>query len=220
MKKLIILTLVALVAIPSSAQLFRRSSGMHYGRDSREFYYGIRLGLNISSSSSDKIRGLDTDSKTGLTLGGAYGFQLSHEAPIWLELAAQYAEKGGKGTREYTRSDKTTGYQNADYRLKYLQVPVVCKYSIELDHFHLQPFLGVFAGLGIAGKTKLEMEHATVSSWDYFNRFDAGLRLGCGMEYQMLYAEAGFDFGLANVSKDDFDTAHSRNFFINVGVNF
>ena len=89
MKKLIILTLVTLMAIPSSAQLFRRSAHMHYGRDQREQYYGVRLGLNISSTSSDKIRGLDTDSKTGLTLGAVYGFQLSHEAPVWLELGAQ-----------------------------------------------------------------------------------------------------------------------------------
>ena len=89
-----------------------------------------------------------------------------------------------------------------------------------MDRFHLQPFLGLFAGFTIAGKTKLEVEHAKVSSWDYFNRFDGGLRLGCGMEYQMLYAEAGFDFGLANISHDYFDTSHTGSLFATIGVNF
>ncbi len=224
MKKLIILTLVTLLAIPSSAQLFKRSSGTHYSRDSREFYYGLRLGLNVSSVSSGDAN-LDTDSKTGLTLGGVYGFQLSDQAPVWLEVGAQYAEKGGKGTQSYVEGKTSDGkdnikYERADYRLCYLQVPAVVKYSVEMDNFRLQPFLGLYAGLGIAGKTKLEVHHEKVGSYRYFSHFDGGLRLGCGAEYQMLYAEAGFDFGLTNISKDDWDTAHSRNFFINVGVNF
>ena len=36
----------------------------------------------------------------------------------------------------------------------------------------------------------------------------------------MVYAEAGFDFGLANISKDDFQSVRNRSFFLNVGVNF
>lgn len=55
---------------------------------------------------------------------------------------------------------------------------------------------------------------------DTFNRFDAGLRLGCGFEYDMVYAEIGYDWGLTNISKSDFDATHTRNLFINVGVNF
>ena len=58
------------------------------------------------------------------------------------------------------------------------------------------------------------------SSFDDVNRFDAGLRVGCGAEFKMVYAELGFDFGLANISKNDFASTHTRNFFINVGVNF
>ena len=36
----------------------------------------------------------------------------------------------------------------------------------------------------------------------------------------MIYFEIGFDFGLANIIKDDFNTAHSRCVFLNAGVNF
>ena len=36
----------------------------------------------------------------------------------------------------------------------------------------------------------------------------------------MIYAEIGFDFGLANIYDDDFISARNQNLFINVGVNF
>jgi hypothetical protein len=36
----------------------------------------------------------------------------------------------------------------------------------------------------------------------------------------MVYAEIGFDFGIANICDDDFASARNQNFFINVGVNF
>jgi hypothetical protein len=36
----------------------------------------------------------------------------------------------------------------------------------------------------------------------------------------MVYAEVGFDFGLANISTDDFSNTRNQCFFINLGVNF
>jgi hypothetical protein len=46
------------------------------------------------------------------------------------------------------------------------------------------------------------------------------VRLGCGLQFDHLYAELGYNIGLANVSRDDFNTAHTGCFFANVGVNF
>jgi len=63
-----------------------------------------------------------------------------------------------------------------------------------------------------------------------FKRFDAGLTLGAGFEYNQLYAELGWKFGLLNILKDDAEFQYiktyfdgkTRNsgFFLNVGVNF
>ena len=40
------------------------------------------------------------------------------------------------------------------------------------------------------------------------------------LETGLSYAELGYAIGLANVSRDDFNTAHTGCFFANVGVNF
>ena len=53
-----------------------------------------------------------------------------------------------------------------------------------------------------------------------FQRFDGGLRIGCGAEYSMIYVELGYDFGLSNISHDYFDSSHNGAFFANFGVNF
>lgn len=213
MKKLMLCLLAMLLAIPSTAQIYRDYEPKRYDRSNdREHYYGLRLGLNVASISSGDVM-LDADSYSGLYLGGVYGMQLSRQAPIWLEVGLAYSEKGGVSR---SKSD-----DKVKYRMSYLQMPVVCKYNIDLEDFHIQPFFGGYLAVGIAGQTKdYTPPRQSYSTYDTFNRFDGGLRLGCGAEYQMLYLEVGFDFGLSNISKDDFDTAHSRCFFLTAGVNF
>lgn len=214
MKKLITLTTLAvLLSLPATAQIYKKYEKKRYDHSTeREHYYGLRLGLNLASISSGDIA-LDADTYSGLYLGAAYGMQLSEQAPVWLELGLGYSEKGGIA--------RAASNDKVKYRLNYLQLPITCKYSIELDDFQIQPFLGGYLAIGISGQTRdYTPPRSSYSSYDTFNRFDGGLRLGCGVEYQMLYAEAGFDFGLSNLSKDDFDTAHSRCFFITAGVNF
>jgi hypothetical protein len=36
----------------------------------------------------------------------------------------------------------------------------------------------------------------------------------------MFYVEAGYDVGLANISQDSFDSAHTGTLFANIGFNF
>ena len=226
MKKVISFILVALIATPAFSQFDNHRKGSHYNHQDTEQYFGARLGLNIASLSSETSE-LDMDSRTGIAFGGVYGRQLSNTAPIWLEGGLYISFKGGK-TSWPSRVENDPNFYKVTTRLTYLQVPIVCKYSFNVaDEFYVQPFLGGFFALGIGGKTKDyglnrddAMNRFSHSSYDYFNRFDGGLRLGCGAEYKMLYAEMGFDFGLADVGKDDIETTHTRNFFINVGVNF
>ena len=59
---------------------------------------------------------------------------------------------------------------------------------------------------------------------DKFKRADVGFKLGCGAEYNKLYLEAGYQFGISNIAdwKDGADDAsvHNGAFFVNLGVNF
>ncbi len=217
MKKLITLLLVVALVVPASAQRQMRD---RFNHNNVEQYYGLRLGLNIASLSSDDSN-FDMNSRTGLAFGAVYGLQLANNTPLWLEFGAMYSEKGGESA-DFIRDPKNSqSMQKTTMRLSYLEVPVVVKYAFDVaDDFYVQPFLGGYLAMGIGGKTKYFEDKDSESSFEYFNRFDGGLRVGCGAEYQMVYAEVGFDFGLANISDDDFNSTHTRNFFINVGVNF
>ena len=70
------------------------------------------------------------------------------------------------------------------------------------------------------GKVKNYATRESESVFDDMKRFDGGLRAGCGLEYRMMYVELGYDLGLANITKDDFDSAKTRCLFINLGINF
>ena len=221
MKKLLTLILAAVLVTPAFAQFNTSRGRSRYNHNDTESYYGLRLGVNYASLSSDDAD-LDMDGRAGLAFGAVYGLQLANSTPVWLEFGAFYSEKGGiHNSQPFTLNEEKAGFQEVKCRLSYLQVPLVVKYSFDLvDDFYIQPFLGGYVALGLGGKMKYYGEEKSNSTFDTFDRFDGGLRVGCGLEYQMLYAEAGFDFGLANIGDSDFDGVHTRSFFINVGVNF
>ena len=229
MKRITMISLLAvLVVLPTMAQYPRRTYGRpvpprrvlynspapysHYrGLD---WYFGLRLGGTLTTiNSNDRYLG-DGSPKAGLSLGVVAGVQMAPATPLYFETGMLYAEKGGKGSY---------GGHTFKCNLDYLEVPLVMKYQINTNRLtSIQPFAGVYAAVGVGGKIKEFDERHAYSSFDDngFKRWDAGLRLGCGVQFENLYAELGCDVGLANVSRDYFDTAHTTSFFANIGVNF
>ncbi len=211
MRRIITLIMVIAFTIPSFAQFETNRGRSRYNRDDTERYYGLRLGMNVASTSSESNT-FDTNPRTGLVIGFAYGMQLSRNHPLWLEASLLYSEKGGKTHQD---GDKVT------YRLGYLQLPIVAKYGINMDDdLYLQPFFGGYLSVGITGKMKNYGTRESESVFDNMKRFDGGLRAGCGLEYKMMYVEVGYDLGLANIAKDEFDNTKTRCFFVNLGINF
>jgi hypothetical protein len=211
MRRIITLIMVIAFTIPSFAQFETNRGRSRYNRDDTERYYGLRLGMNVASTSSES-NAFDTNPRTGLVIGFAYGMQLSKHHPLWLEASLLYSEKGGKTHQD---GDKVT------YRLGYLQLPIVAKYGINMDDdLYLQPFFGGYLSVGITGKMKNYGTRESESVFDNMKRFDGGLRAGCGLEYKMMYVEVGYDLGLANIAKDEFDNTKTRCFFVNLGINF
>ena len=211
MRRIIICIVVTILTIPAFAQFESNRQRSRYNHQDTQYYYGLRLGLNVATMSSDSPA-FDTKSRSGLVLGGVYGHQLSKSTPLWLEVGLLYSEKGGE---VHINNDKIT------YRMSYLQLPIVVKYNFDVDDdFFVQPFFGGYLALGLGGKTKDYAERESWATFDDMNRFDGGLRLGCGVEYKMMYAELGYDLGLANIAQNDFNSTRTRSFFFNVGVNF
>ena len=210
------------IAMPTFAQLGSRKTRDRFNHSNVEQYYGVRLGYNLASINSSDAT-IDMNSYGGWAFGGVYGLQLANSTPLWLEAGVFYSEKGGKtNDSPYTIGDSKKEYfQKKTTRLIYLQAPIVVKYAFDVaDDFYVQPFLGGYLALGIGGKTKLYDEEKSYDSFNNFNRFDGGIRVGCGVEYQMIYAEVGMDFGISDISDKEFKSARNQNLFFNIGVNF
>ena len=106
---------------------------------------------------------------------------------------------------------------------------MLIKYGIQAsDDIAVLPFVGPTFRYGLfGGKWKTEGE-GKVNSFggDRFKRADMGIKLGCGAEYNKLYLELGYEFGIINIAGwkaangiDD-GSSHNGNFFVNLGVNF
>lgn len=203
MKKFIVAIMAVLFAAPSFAQF--TSGG--FSLDENSVYYGIRLGINFAGIGGDFNDDLGT--KVGMNLGGVIGLRLSQSTPVFLESGIYYTERGAKDGK-----DKAS--------LTYLELPVLIKYGIQAgSDFVVLPYIGPYFSYGIAGKTKIKEANINESSYEFFKHGDMGFKLGCGAEYNNLYAELGYQFGVANILDDDSDNeARNHAFYINVGVNF
>jgi len=227
MKKTVLFALLCMMlALPAAAQ-----SGYRYGRAPRprvqtvgrhgnemiawhRYYFGLRVGMNASHVNSESAFLDGNKTKAGLNLGFAAGVQLTPYTPLFFESGLYYTQKGGKSG---------SGDNKFTYNLNYLEIPLLIKYK----HFmgngtSIQPFAGGYLACGVDGNIKNYGSRQAFSSFEngYFNRFDGGLKIGCGLGFNMLYVDASYDIGLANIGQDDFDDTHNGCFTLNIGVNF
>ena len=227
MKRMMIAILSMMLTVPMMAQYGRPrpTYGRPYGyrsvqtrpayrRSVTDTYYGLRIGANFSTVNSDD-RSLDGGSlRTGLNVGAVVGFQMVPQAPIYFETGLSYVEKGGTG---HVDGAKFT------YKLDYLEMPLVLKYNYTAAPLvSIQPYIGGYLAAGVGGQIKDFGHRHAYSSFDDegFRRFDAGIKVGCGLQFDHLYAELGYDFGLSNISQDYFDTSRTGSLFVTAGVNF
>lgn len=188
----------------------RRQMGIGYGYNRP--YFGLRAGAGFSNITGDDYAG--GDMKSGVNAGMALGFPLSGYMPLYLETGASYIEKGENNIKH--SSLKTS--------LGYVEMPLVFKYQHYFDgHASIQPYFGGYAALGVGGKTRDAATKTSTNSFGnngLFKRWDAGLKLGCGLSYDMFYAEINYDWGLANISKSPYEEAKNSTLTLNLGVNF
>jgi len=204
--------LAAIVAVLFAAPSFAQYSSGGFSLSESSLYYGVRLGMNISNLTGDAP---DLGSKIGLNLGGTVGMRLSDTTPIFLESGLYFTGCGAS-------KDKTS------ISLNYLELPILIKYGVQVsDDIALLPFVGPTFRYGLfGGKWKTSGAGKTDSFGDgKFKRADVGIKLGCGAEYNKLYLELGYQFGITNIAdwtlvNGDDATAHNGALFVNLGVNF
>ncbi len=191
-----------MMAAPSFAQF--HSGG--FSLDEENIYWGARIGIAFGGISGD----IETDEgRTGMTLAGIVGLRVTENAPVFLESGLYYTERGGnkmKGTKEV--ETEYPGLRNHDAHLNYLEVPVLIKYGISLDdEIAVLPFVGPYIAMDISGCYK--MKHP-----------EMGFKVGCGVEWNNLYAEALYQFGVTDIADPDQFSSHGHALGINFGINF
>lgn len=208
---------MAIAALMMAATSFAQTSSGSFSFDQSRLYYGARLGLSAAGIT-------DLDTKAGLTLAGVIGLRVSDTTPVFLESGLYFTQRGGKG-------DVKVGGATAKYdvSLNYLEIPVLIKYGIPVtDGVSVMPLIGPYFSWAIGGKTKetvsaggaeVVTKHSSFND-GYYKHPDMGIKVGCGAEYNNLYLELAYKFGIANIANADNVTAHGHAFTVNFGVNF
>jgi len=204
--------LVAIMAVLFSAPSFAQYSSGGFSLSESSIYYGIRLGMNIATLTGDDAP--DMGSKVGLNFGGTVGLRLSDTTPLFLESGLYFTGCGAS-------KDKNS------ISLNYLELPLLIKYGIQAtDDIAILPFIGPTFRYGLFGGKWKTAGAGKVNSFDdgHFKRADVGIKLGCGAEYNKLYAELGYQFGITNIADwsvgNDDASVKNGALFINLGVNF
>jgi hypothetical protein len=204
---------VAIMAVLFSAPSFAQYSSGGFSLSESSVYYGLRLGANFSTLTGDYQ---DLGTRVGMNLGGVVGLRVSDTTPVFLESGLYYASRGAKKDKESVTTHN-------------LEVPILIKYGIQAtDDIAVLPYIGPYFALGVGGNVKYEDEVNDVtviakkSTYDYYNHFDMGFKVGCGAEYNKLYMELGYQFGVTNLAKENPAdlSAHNSSFYVNFGVNF
>jgi hypothetical protein len=197
MKKFLFTIVAVLMAAPSFAQF---SSG-GFSIDEEHVYWGVRFGMNFSGISGDIV---DADKRrTGMTLGGVVGLRVTENSPVFLESGLYYSQRGAKTLKAHEKiaKDQLEGHIN------YFDIPLVIKYGFPMeDNMAVLPFFGPYVGFSLSKDSNC------------LKRSDMGFKLGCGLEWNNLYAEAFYQFGVVNIA--DKGSSHGRNLGVNIGINF
>ena len=196
--------LVAIVALFCSVTSFAQYSSGGFELDKESLYYGIRFGGTLASISGDYSVG----TKAGLTLGGVIGLRLSSSSPVFLESGIYYTQRGAK---------------DDDYEITHnnIELPVVVKYGVKAtEEIAILPFIGPYFAYAASADQKVKNKSIEIPAYPRVNRWNMGFKLGCGAEYNKIYAEIGYQIGVTNILDADGFSGHNNALFLNLGVNF
>ena len=222
--------LVSLVAVLCSVSGFAQYSSGGFSLDEENMYWGVRFGMTAASLSGD----LNVSSKVGMTLAGVVGLRPSDSTPVFIESGVYYTERGGKNGGPYKGVRNNDGKVGSVSRVGYniIEIPLVIKYGLKAsDDIAILPFFGPYFSYAFNGKTKQTVEGGSgttsVGTFDEkvalhggLNRASMGIKIGAGAEYNKIYVELGYQFGVTNIAKREDFSGRSNAFFANIGVNF
>lgn len=165
-------------------------------------------------------------------------------AQLSLQPGVYFSMKGAKLASTKSGNDKAVNFVR---QLNYIDIPVLLNARFGIaDHTNVFVNAGPYLGFGINGSDKVTKGTDTKSSGsvDFFkdkvyNRFDWGLHIGTGVEFNHFMLGVGYQLGLQDISKgvnmttgelskkiEDWarstfaEKTNNSNFFVTVGYRF
>lgn len=167
----------------------------------------IKGGLNLSNFYGDNLS--DKNMKPGFHIG--VGADLEFVTNISLQTGLSFTSKGAK----YTYDVPVVGDVEYNVTANYIQLPIHLAYKIDVTpDTKLFIHAGPYIAYGISGKRNIESKYSAdldkffgdqeVNTFDKkygYKRFDAGVGLGVGAEFSLIFIDLGWDLGLTNIGR-------------------
>lgn len=218
MKKIILLFSGIALSVISFAQLF----------------FGVQATGTLASAQAKSKYALDFDKEIGIRPSGGIVVQYGLGNNFSLRSGVSYSQQGA--TLKYSLDE--FGSTKSQVRLNYLQVPVHAIYGVRAGNVNIYAGLGGYASYGFSGEVKntlwfytddggyevteklkafekLEDDGGDLERFDFGASGFAGVHLKNG-----LFIQAGYQHGIANISRDKDDTYRNRGAQLTVGYLF
>lgn len=191
--------------------LFFLLCGVNLATAQNPLTFGVKAGLNLSDYYGDLE---SNDIKLGYNVGLTMDYRLSKR--VYLVSGIELTTKGTKVKSENTlvplpqESNDITKIKES-WNPLYLQVPLHIGYIVEADEnmlilFHMGPYIAYGIGGKVTQKAYRE-EGATEIKSNIFGsnsrlkRWDTGIGIGAGFQFQKIGVNFGYDLGLLNVNQ-------------------
>lgn len=205
--------------------------------------FGVRVGLNINSLSSDNAAGEsfnDMNSRAGWHVGAVMDWNVAGN--FYIQPGVYLTSRGAK-SECFLSDDYDTGSVEMKINMTYLQIPILAQYRFDVGAVKIDVATGPYFALGLGGKAKFEESWGDGYSekWEWkvfkkstdevedgdFKRFDCGWRIGAGVHFlKNYYVGLNYDLGFTNLCKvheygwEDGVKIKNRSFSITLGYNF
>ena len=177
--------------------------------------FGVKGGANFSNFYTD-----DVDDKNVLA-GFNFGFfaKVPISDNIFLQPEISYT---GKGSELVYNNALVSG--TAQFKLDYIEVPLLLMVNVTKNfNIHAGPYVAYL----ISGKTTNKSDNGNYNfedkiNVDDFNRFDAGLAGGVGLDLEPVSFGVRYNYGLTKIGKDnsDFTSSDAKNSVLSVYAAF
>lgn len=204
------------------------------GAQDNRFTFGIKAGVNLANFSGNGAQ--DSDARIGFNFGVTVDYSLAQN--YYLLSGLELTMKGAKAkyVSPITANEKLNGPPfSAEIKDDpiYLQMPIHLGYKLTVtDAFKILFHAGPYVAYGIGGKVKMDRANnleveggfsdfdGYLSEKDKFKKFDFGIGLGIGMEFNKIALGIGYDFGLANIADNSNSKLRNMNAYFTVGYKF